>query len=123
MHQEDDMIGVLVVHKEEGTRKLIRDMIIVRGDEYEVVMTENAGRALEAIYDDQSISLAIVDFQAIWPDCGVFAEGAKMFRRNVVIALAVDDPDEGGDRVDIKFKMMDLPARLDEFLAMAKSAA
>lgn len=111
------MINVLVVHKEENMRELIKYMVLARGGGA-VMTANNTGRALAWIRD-QPINLAIVDFATIWPDCGVFAESAKMFRQNVVIALAVDDPDEGSEGIDVKFKMMDLHVRLGEFLAMA----
>lgn len=115
------MIGVLVVHKEENMRELIQDMIIVRGDEYEVVMTDSADSALETIRD-QPISLAIVDFQAI-SDYSNFAKEAKALNPKIAIAISVDNPEEVGEGANVRFKTMDLHKRLDEILALATKPA
>lgn len=115
------MSKVLVVHQEEGTRELIKDMILSRGN-HEVTTANDTGNALKEVLFDK-IEIVIVDSPAVFPNTEAFVAAVKGRRpQRIFVAMSVDDPDDGGDQVDVKFKMMDLHDRLDEILALAKPA-
>lgn len=111
------MIGILIVHDYEPTRQLLDEIVRSRGFEVKV---SGSGEAMHNLLKEEAIGLVIADADSLQPNCEAFMRSVRLTMPNLPVVMMVNDPADGGDQVDMKFKMMDLNKRLDEILAMAK---